>query len=186
MKEGVGNDFLAIAWEYPGQALEVIPARFSLIELTCHLIFNCGATLDTWTSISGSSIADFSGGTNDYTTPPSLSMRLTNLLEGPSNIDDNYGSRMKGWLVPPISGDYIFWIASDDHGEFWLSTNRNPATKILVCYQPWSDSRQWRKYPEQKSRPISLLAGKPYYYEVRFGMSMRVVCVCISITNDSC
>jgi hypothetical protein len=29
MKEGVGKDFLALAWEYPGQALEVIPARFS-------------------------------------------------------------------------------------------------------------------------------------------------------------
>ena len=31
MKEGVGNDNLAIAWEYPGQTLEVIPAKFSRI-----------------------------------------------------------------------------------------------------------------------------------------------------------
>ena len=159
-----------------------------MVELTCHLIINCGATLETWTDISGVSIVDFSGWTNSYTTAPSLSMRLTNLLEGPTNKGNNYGSRMKGWLVPPISGNYTFWIASDDNGEFWLSTNRDPVKKVRVCHQPAYayNSRQWREYPQQKSRPISLLAGKPYYYEVRFGMSMRVVCLCISITNDSC
>ena len=30
MKEGCHFDHLAIAWQYPGQALEVIPARFSV------------------------------------------------------------------------------------------------------------------------------------------------------------
>jgi hypothetical protein len=30
MKEGGSFDHLAIAWQYPGQALEVIPARFSM------------------------------------------------------------------------------------------------------------------------------------------------------------
>jgi len=30
MKDGSGFDHLAIAWQYPGQALEVIPARFSM------------------------------------------------------------------------------------------------------------------------------------------------------------
>ena len=29
MKEGQGDDNLAIAWEYPGQARVVIPAKFS-------------------------------------------------------------------------------------------------------------------------------------------------------------
>ena len=32
MKEGVVGDNLAIAWQYPGQSREVIPARFSLVE----------------------------------------------------------------------------------------------------------------------------------------------------------
>jgi len=32
MKEGGSNDNLAIAWQYPGQLREVIPARFSLVE----------------------------------------------------------------------------------------------------------------------------------------------------------
>jgi hypothetical protein len=31
MQEGGGLDSLAIAWQYPGHALEVIPARFSMM-----------------------------------------------------------------------------------------------------------------------------------------------------------
>lgn len=31
MKEKMYADHLAIAWQYPGQALEVIPARYSMI-----------------------------------------------------------------------------------------------------------------------------------------------------------
>ncbi len=35
MKEGVGFDNLAIAWQQPGRELEVIPANFSLVEIPC-------------------------------------------------------------------------------------------------------------------------------------------------------
>ena len=177
MKEGMGDDNLAIAWEYPGQALEVIPAMFSLVKQTlpiCAQVGWCGATLDTWTGISGNSIAELSLGTNYFTNAPNTSTRLTDLLEGPSNVGDYYGSRMKGWLVPPISGDYTFWIASDDNGEFWLSADSDPANKFRVCYQPWSaQPRNWDWYPEQKSSPISLVAGQAYYYEVRVGSIQR-------------
>jgi hypothetical protein len=31
MKEGYGNDHLAIAWQYPGQELEVVPANYSVM-----------------------------------------------------------------------------------------------------------------------------------------------------------
>ena len=33
MKEGNGDDNLAIAWQYPGQPRVVIPAKFSRLEL---------------------------------------------------------------------------------------------------------------------------------------------------------
>ena len=129
---------------------------------------NLGSKLDTWTGISGNSIANLMSGTNNLASAPNTSVRLDYLLEGPTNIGDNYGSRMKGWLSPPITGDYLFWIASDDNGELWLSTDSDPANKILACNQPWSaPSRDWTRYPEQKSRPISLVAGRAYYYEVR-------------------
>jgi hypothetical protein len=85
---------------------------------------------------------------------------------------------MKGWLVPPISGDYTFWIASDDNGELWLSTDSDPLNKVRVCYQPFSaESRRWNTYSEQKSSLIALVAGQAYYYEVR---------VCVMYTTSEC
>ncbi len=129
---------------------------------------SCGATLETWTGIGGSTTYDLEYGTKSFTLVPSRSTRLTELLESPSDIDDNYGSRMWGWLKPPVTGAYTFWIASDDEGEFWLSTDSSSVNKVRVCYQPWSaESRDWTRFSEQKSRPISLVAGQAYYYEVR-------------------
>jgi hypothetical protein len=92
-----------------------------------------GTALDTWTGIGGTSIADLMSGTNNNVNNPSKSVRLIGMLEGPRNTGDNYGSRMKGWLRPQVSGDYKFWIASDDNGELWLSSDDNPANKALAC-----------------------------------------------------
>ncbi len=159
---------MAIAWEYPGQPLEVIPTMFSQVGLSCAMDPYCGAILDTWTGISGVGIGDLRGNTYDLTSVPNQSTRLINLLESPTNINDNYGSRMKGWLVAPVTGNYSFWIASDDNGEFWLSTDSDPANLVLICFQPWATKRrQWDKYPDQSSKPITLVAGQTFYYEVR-------------------
>jgi hypothetical protein len=177
MKEGGGGDNLAVAWKYPGQPTDVIPARFSRSELTLMKwdVPSFGAKLDSWTGIGGMSIADLMSGTNNLANPPQKSEILLNLLEAPSNWNDNFGSRLSGWLVPPVTGDYIFWIASDDNGELWLSTDDDPANKSLACRQPFSaSSRQWDKYAEQKSRTIALVAGQAYYYEVRMIMSLSL------------
>ena len=177
MKEGGGGDNLAVAWKYPGQPTDVIPARFSRSELTLMKwdVPSFGAKLDSWTGIGGMSIADLMSGTNNLANPPQKSEILLNLLEAPSNWNDNFGSRLSGWLVPPVTGDYIFWIASDDNGELWLSTDDDPANKFLACRQPFSaGSRQRDRYAEQKSRTIALVAGQAYYYEVRMIMSLSL------------
>ncbi|MHC4283284.1 MAG: PA14 domain-containing protein [Planctomycetota bacterium] len=49
---------------------------------------------------------------------------------------------MHGFLYPPVSGDYTFWISSDDASELWLSTDDNPANKALIAFETtWSQSR---------------------------------------------
>jgi hypothetical protein len=134
------------------------------VKMVC--VTNCGATLETWTGIGGATIADLMAGTSNFAKRPSKTEVLGSLMESPSNIGDNYGLRMKGWLVPPVSGSYQFWIASDDNGEFWLSTDDDPAHKVKICRVDWASSRQWDKYPEQKSMSVSLVGGQAYYFEV--------------------
>ena len=168
MKEGDGDDFVAIAWQYPGQSREVIPARFSQVARFDGVQqTSFGAILDTWTNIGGgTSIADLDSGTNNLSNPPNMIKHLVDRLESPSNVCDSCGSRMKGWLVPPVTGNYEFWIASDDNGEFWLNTD-NISLQRRCNFPGFTSLMEWTKYPEQKSSPIRLIAGQAYYYWVR-------------------
>eukprot|EP00985_Skeletonema_marinoi_P010875 scaffold5106_cov78-Skeletonema_marinoi.AAC.2 len=130
--------------------------------------YTYGATLETWTGIDGFYISDLMTATNNLITPPDSSVRLESILEAPTNIGDNYGQRIKGWLVAPENGHYTFWIASDDEGQLYLSPDDDPANKVLIANvvpPDWTYSREWDKLSTQQSAQISLTAGSAYYME---------------------
>lgn len=88
------------------------------------------------------------------------------LFEGPTNRGNYYLSRMQGFLVPPITGEYRFWVASDDSSELWISTNSNPGDAQRIANVPgghWTNPRQWDRYSQQQSSSIFLEAGKSYF-----------------------
>ncbi|MHC4159859.1 MAG: lamin tail domain-containing protein, partial [Planctomycetota bacterium] len=117
-----------------------------------------------WTGIVGSSVSDLTSNVN-YPDNPTGSSEPT-LFEAPENWADNYGTRMQGFLHPNTSGDYTFWIASDDSSELWLSTDADPANKSMIAYVPgWTDPHEWNKFAEQQSSSITLAAGQKYYIE---------------------
>ena len=91
------------------------------------------------------------------------------LFEGPTDRADQYGAVMRGYVIPPVSGTYTFWLATDDNGELWMSTTTNPAsmTRIAHLTGGYADSRQWTKYASQKSSDRTLVAGQAYYVEAR-------------------
>src|SRR4030095_8056727 len=69
---------------------------------------------------------------------------------------------------PPVTGDYVFWIASDDQSELLLSTDEQPARARRICgVNSWTSFRQWFSEPDQQSAPVSLQAGRLYYIEAR-------------------
>ena len=83
------------------------------------------------------------------------------------NMGENYGCRIRGYVHPPATGAYTFWVASDDQGELWLSPDDNPAKKQKICGCPHAvGHRDWNADPAQKSSPITLAAGRRYYLEV--------------------
>ena len=136
----------------------------SKANITVELIVTCNATgtisRDVWNNISGTSVSAI-----PLNTTPSLTEQLS-IFKAPSNVADNYGQRIRGFVCPPATGNYIFWIASDDNSELWLSTNDNPANKQKIAsVSGYTSSSQWTKYPSQQSIPISLTAGVKYYIE---------------------
>ncbi|MEO0615266.1 MAG: putative Ig domain-containing protein [Pseudomonadota bacterium] len=123
-----------------------------------------GIRRDWWTGISGTAVANLTGNANYPASPTGTDIIAQ--FETPTNILDNYGTRVHGYLVPTTSGDYTFWIATDDGGELWLSTDDNPANRQLIASVPgWASPRQWNKFPEQQSAVITLEAGQSYYIE---------------------
>lgn len=112
----------------------------------------------------GNSVTDLTS-SPAYPNNPSGSDQPTS-FEAPTNWEESYGTRMRGWIHPPITGQYRFWIASDDQGQLRLSTNDTPANAVLIASVPiWTDPRQWTRYPEQQSVLITLQAGQRYYIE---------------------
>ena len=84
------------------------------------------------------------------------------------NVADNYGSRIRGLLVPPATGQYRFWLSSDDGGVLRLGATAVPGGVSTIAYLAdgtWSDPNQWTKYASQMSGLINLVAGQQYYIE---------------------
>lgn len=100
-----------------------------------------------------------------WQTTPSATSKLTS-FEVPVDAGANYGERIRGYVIPPVTGNYIFSIAADDAGELWLSKDQNPGNKTKIASTlSWTYSRDWTKYSSQKSAPVPLTAGKAYYIE---------------------
>jgi len=117
--------------------------------------------LEIWDSIAGSGVTDL---TDDprYPAQPDSTQSITELAWDPDA--DNYGGRIYGWLYPPQTGDYTFWVASDNDSELWLSTNDDPENVALIAsVDGWTGANEWTKFATQMSEPVTLTAGSKYY-----------------------
>jgi len=117
-----------------------------------------------WNNITGSSVSNLTSNPN-YPNNPSAAGTY-NIFEIPENSGNNFGLKVYGYICPPSTGNYVFWVASDESAELWLSTTINPTNKVKIAYNTIATkSRQWTKSGTQKSVAISLLAGQKYYIE---------------------
>ena len=132
------------------------------IEVTNPIEAECLATgtieREVWNGVQGTNIFQI-----PLSTSPSAILTLTS-FEGPQNAGDNYGARIRGYVCPPQTGYYYFYIASDDKSELWLSSDSTLTNAVRIAFvNSFTNFRQWNKFPNQKSASINLLAGKKYY-----------------------
>ena len=97
-------------------------------------------------------------------------MTTINSWEIPSNAADDYGVRIRGYVIPPVTGDYVFYLTSDDHSGLYLSTDESPENRRRIAYvDSWREPRKWVTWKlETTSSPIRLEAGKRYYVETLY------------------
>jgi hypothetical protein len=132
--------------------------------------------------------SDISVSTGDGT----ANLNYTGAEAIPNDGINNYGRRMSGWYIPPTTGDYVFFLASDDDADLFISTDSTASNKQLIAQESnWSPSRGWvgaastnttsaggsllsQKRSDQWTNDtgtapfalgIHLTQGKPYYIE---------------------
>ena len=100
-----------------------------------------------------------------FLTSPDKRFTLTS-FQAPTDWGDNYGTRIRGFLYPPKTGDYVFRIASDEYSDLFLSTDQDPDNRTPIARVPvYTGPNEFTKSPEQTSKPVHLEAGKRYYIE---------------------
>ena len=122
-----------------------------------------GLWRDVYTGIPGTQVADLTSADKFPYQPDSSGVLET--PDAPVNIADNYGQRWSGWVTPPETGNYRFYIASDDASELWLSTDGTRANRQRIAqFTSWTSHRSWSTGAQ--SALIPLVGGQRYYIEV--------------------
>lgn len=65
-------------------------------------------------------------------------------LDDQQDLQGNSAERIHGYFIPPVTGDYIFFLASDDSSSLWLSTDTDPANAHEIAQnQDWMYHNDW-------------------------------------------
>ena len=93
-------------------------------------------------------------------------------IDEDTNYGINIGERLRGYLVPPKTGNYYFWIAANNAAELWISNDSEYVNKVRrASVTARTGKKVWHvadslQAAAQQSQWLSLVAGQKYYFEV--------------------
>lgn len=166
------------AWTPPAGALSlsaqaVMPngdrIKSPAIALTVVTAYGSGGLRrEWWTGIPGDRLPDL-GKIEGFPARPQGNAAESQFA-APQDWGNDYLQRMWGFLIPPLDGDYVFWIAADDDAELWLSNDDTAQSRQRIAISaPVTGSgtkpMEWDRQPGQRSAPIRLQAGRRYLIE---------------------
>ncbi|HYG25073.1 MAG TPA: glycoside hydrolase [Verrucomicrobiae bacterium] len=144
--------------------LSVFSDNPALLASSRRLIVTNSITREFYVNFSGTNLAHLAAAPRFPNEPHARHSMIS--FETPENLGGVYGTRVRGFVVPPQDGEYTFWIASRDASELFLGSDENPATKTRIAFvSVATEPRQWTQLTTQESAPIRLQAGRRYYVE---------------------
>jgi len=153
--------------------------------------FPNGLTRECWDFIAGGRVADLTGNRGRFLNASDELALVPNVND--SGYGGSSACRYRGFLTAPVTGTYHFWISGNAEAELWLAdgivkqtlnsqptgpgnplvslTNRYGKLRVASIEEPHGDRNftaplEFDKYPSQQSRPVKLVAGESYYFEV--------------------
>ncbi|MES2920383.1 MAG: Ig-like domain-containing protein [Verrucomicrobiota bacterium] len=157
----VGNDtFVYTAANGQGSSSALVNLQVKAASAS-----QAGIKADRFNGITGGSVSNLTGSAN-YPSNPSASTVWSTVNSG-QNVGSDLGHHVYGVIVPPTTGDYTFWIASDDSSELYLSSDGNPFNvSKIASVSGYTAYQSWDEKTSQKSVVIPLQGGRAYYLEV--------------------
>lgn len=151
--------------KYRNLARPLAAALLLILHPLLHAQSN-GVLREVFKDLPGGTVFDLTNSAKFISNTPDEENILTSLFEAPTDVLENYGQRLRALIKAPVSGNYTFWIASDDASDLYLSTDASPASKTRIAYvAAWTASRNWTAEANQQSGPRALVAGQTYYIE---------------------
>ena len=103
-----------------------------------------GLIREIWRDIPGSKISDLRSSAY-YPNDPS-DIQIIENFDSPFDLDKNYGTKVKGYFIPPESGSYTFYLAGSRSAELWLSGDEYEAgLKRIIRFMNGSAHNQWNR-----------------------------------------
>ena len=148
-----------------------IPADSSGAIFTCFETTNGVLKLSIWDGIGGTDVASvFDDGRypNDPDfVGPLFSFNTRDLL--PGNGRNNFAGEIEGWITPAESGDYDFFLRSDDASELWISSDDKEANLEFQAEETGCCNGFLEVGADQTTfQPISMVAGRKYFVQVLY------------------
>lgn len=102
----------------------------------------------------------------DYPNNPNRAETLTT-LQGPLTTGSNYGTRVRGYLRPPVTGKYIFNVTGDNEVRLRLGIGETTAITDEIAYNDgYTDPYDHFNTTHQTSDTLTLQAGQFYSIEL--------------------
>lgn len=157
--ESIGTTPL-LEWSSASQTQQIVPgARMSPTRVD-----KAGGSIlrEHWSGITGTTISSLTSSAN-YPNKPSGRELLTSFECLAQDWADNYGTRVTGYIVPPVTGSYTFAVSGDETVELYLSTDATAANKSLIASVGSATAfRAWGT----PSAARTLTQGVRYYVEL--------------------
>lgn len=164
---------------------EQIPQRRSDLKALVNGLLP-GVNVEFWDDVTSRSLDEFRKQDIATSRPPDAAQRLDEFAT-PESRGEKYAAIVKGYLTPPETGDYVFYITADDQGEFWLSPDKDPGKAKLCIKTDIHTGRQQWDQDTRKSEPVRLDKGTRYFVKglMREGQGGDHLAVAWSLASEN-
>lgn len=125
---------------------------------------------EAYHDISGTSIDGLLSDAKYPNSPDNV--QLLGSIDTPNGYGENYGARVTGFIIPPETGSYHFFLRSDDASQFYLNTTANgpaptpgsdsPIAEETGCCDAFKEPGDG--VAETTTEPVNLTAGQKYAF----------------------